>query len=158
MAEKLTPEGPTPEQKLGLDHDLRTPAHPRADRELSLRGILGFGAGVLILAVAAALVCTALLGALTSRLKRQDPPPSPLAEASVPVLPPEPRLQRSPPADMARFRAHELAFLGSYGWVDRKAGIARIPVERAIELTVDGGLSPALTDAPPASSPDGGAP
>lgn len=158
MAEKVTPEGPTPEQKLGLDHDIRTPAHPRGDRELNLPGILGFGAGVLVLAVAAALVCTVLLGAITSRLARRDPPPSPLAEAGVRVLPPEPRLQRSPPADMATFRAHELAILGSYGWVDRDAGIARIPVERAIELTVAPGLSPALTDAPPASSPDGGAP
>jgi hypothetical protein len=28
--------------------------------------------------------------------------------------------------------------LGSYGWVDRKAGVVRIPIERAMELTAQG--------------------
>ena len=30
--------------------------------------------------------------------------------------------------------------LNSYGWVDEKAGVARIPIERAMELTVQRGL------------------
>jgi hypothetical protein len=28
--------------------------------------------------------------------------------------------------------------LGSYGWVDRKAGVVRIPIERAMELSAQG--------------------
>jgi hypothetical protein len=31
--------------------------------------------------------------------------------------------------------------LNSYGWVDKKAGVAHIPIERAMELTVQRGLS-----------------
>jgi hypothetical protein len=30
--------------------------------------------------------------------------------------------------------------LNSYGWVDEKAGVAHIPIERAMELTVQRGL------------------
>jgi len=29
--------------------------------------------------------------------------------------------------------------LGRYGWVDRERGIARIPIERAMDLVADGG-------------------
>jgi hypothetical protein len=33
-------------------------------------------------------------------------------------------------------RAKELAESTTYGWVDKKAGVVRLPIERAIELTV----------------------
>ncbi len=54
--------------------------------------------------------------------------------------PPLPRLQTNPAADLATLRAAEEAELHSYGRVDRKAGVVRIPIERAIELTVERGL------------------
>jgi hypothetical protein len=38
---------------------------------------------------------------------------------------------------VARDRAENAKVLHSYGWVDRKAGIIRVPIERAIELTVE---------------------
>jgi hypothetical protein len=34
------------------------------------------------------------------------------------------------------------AILNSYGWVDKEAGVVRIPIERAIELTLERGLPP----------------
>ncbi|MBI3884812.1 MAG: hypothetical protein HY302_03670 [Opitutae bacterium] len=44
------------------------------------------------------------------------------------------------PADrralLAEHRAKETAAATSYGWVDQKAGIVRLPLDRAIELTV----------------------
>ena len=68
----------------------------------------------------------------------------------------------APPRKTARFpqllemRAAEDAVLQSYGWVDHRAGIARIPIDRAIELVVERGLSasappPASTRTPQAS-------
>jgi DNA-binding GntR family transcriptional regulator len=36
--------------------------------------------------------------------------------------------------------AAETAILHSYGWVDRDAGIVRIPIERAIEILAERGL------------------
>jgi hypothetical protein len=57
---------------------------------------------------------------------------SPLLERG--HLPPEPRLQVSPRRDLQVMRAEEDSVLGSYGWIDRQAGIVRIPIARAMEL------------------------
>ncbi len=62
----------------------------------------------------------------------------PLAESS--ELPPEPRLQETPALDLARFRAKEDETLSTYGWVDRQAGVVRIPIERAMEIVAKEGL------------------
>jgi hypothetical protein len=42
--------------------------------------------------------------------------------------------------------------LGSYGWVDRKAGVVRIPIERAMELSAEG-VRPSATG-PAAPTPE----
>jgi hypothetical protein len=59
--------------------------------------------------------------------------------APVPV-PPAPRLQVDPPADLAALRAAEGAALSRYGWEDRAAGVVRIPIDRALALTAERGL------------------
>ncbi len=51
-----------------------------------------------------------------------------------------PRLQTDPAADLANLRACAEAKLNSYGWVDRSAGVIRIPIDRAIILTAERGL------------------
>lgn len=53
---------------------------------------------------------------------------------------PPPRLQADPAADLANLRASAEAKLDNYGWVDRSAGIIRIPIDRAITLTAERGL------------------
>lgn len=68
---------------------------------------------------------------------RQTHAPSPVrATAQFP----EPRLQAKPAAELEKFRAAEEQQLNSYGWIDRFAGIVRIPIERAMELIVQRGL------------------
>jgi hypothetical protein len=51
-----------------------------------------------------------------------------------------PRLQLAPPEELKKFRAREDAELNTYGWIDRTAGVVRIPVARAIELVLERGL------------------
>ena len=51
-----------------------------------------------------------------------------------------PRLQANAPEDLAEFRQAEEARLHGYGWVDRPAGVIHLPIERAMELTVERGL------------------
>jgi len=51
-----------------------------------------------------------------------------------------PRLQISPADDLAAIHEREQSFLHGYGWVDRKAGIIHIPIERAMQLVVERGL------------------
>src|ERR1051326_5575586 len=55
-------------------------------------------------------------------------------------VPPEPRLQVAPKADLDQRRAAEREHLERYGWVDRDRGIARIPIERAMKLLSERGL------------------
>jgi hypothetical protein len=40
----------------------------------------------------------------------------------------------NPLGEMRRWRDPDQARLHSYGWVDRRAGVARIPIDRAMEL------------------------
>ena len=40
------------------------------------------------------------------------------------------------PEELAQARAEQLGALNSYRWVDEKAGVVAVPVERAMELVV----------------------
>jgi hypothetical protein len=53
-----------------------------------------------------------------------------------------PRLQLSAPADLADFRFREDADLNSYGWINKPQGIARIPIQQAMNLIVERNLLP----------------
>jgi hypothetical protein len=51
-----------------------------------------------------------------------------------------PPLQVNPPNDWRAFREREEAQLNTYGWIDRTAGVVRIPIARAIDLLLEAGL------------------
>jgi len=53
---------------------------------------------------------------------------------------PGPRLQVDPAVDLAVLRQWEDQELSHYGWIDRKAGVVRIPIDRAMDLIVQRGL------------------
>jgi len=59
--------------------------------------------------------------------------------------PPAPNLQMQPFKDVYMLRQGEAERLGSYGWVDKDGGIARIPIDRAMEMLLQRGL-PARSD------------
>ena len=65
-----------------------------------------------------------------------------VASSAQPVSsrPPFPKLQIFPPADLEKFRDHEDAQLNTYGWIDKTAGIVRIPIDRAMDLLAQRGL------------------
>lgn len=132
------------ENHRGVSPDPNQPApeggHERSD--VSISGIVKFGVG---LAIAAALVHVALWGLFRwfqAREVKRDQPVPPIVAASLRRTPPEPRLEPDPLAPRAAAQAREDAILASYGWIDRKAGIARIPIDRAMELLVEKGLPP----------------
>jgi hypothetical protein len=56
------------------------------------------------------------------------------------VLPPAPRLQTTTAADIVELHKKEDEILRNYGWVDRNAGVVRLPIDRAMELIVERGL------------------
>jgi hypothetical protein len=68
---------------------------------------------------------------------RQSAEPAPPRFSDSGVLPPEPRLQVAPAADLERLRSRENEALATYAWIDRDNGVVRIPIEHAMELLVE---------------------
>src|SRR5205823_3522166 len=66
---------------------------------------------------------------------------------------PDPRLQRDPESELAQVQEEQLSRIHSYGWVDRRAGIARIPVDRAMDILARTGLPKVPAPAPVAGAP-----
>ena len=121
--------------------DSGKPGHETDD--VSIRAIVRFGLG---LAVGTAVVSLAMWGLFrffdASQEKHGEKVP-PMVAANLRRTPSGPLLEPDPLAPRLAARAREDAVLGSYGWVDPNAGVARIPVDRAMELLVERGLPPA---------------
>lgn len=107
------------------------------DRDINLKGILGFAGGVVAAIVIAALAMWGMSIALRGQLTDADPAPSVIPQAQQPYEPPGPRLQDEPEHELRVMRAEEEAALNSYAWVDEAAGVAQIPVERAIAILAE---------------------
>jgi hypothetical protein len=118
--------------------DNPTVRHETSD--VNIRGILIFGAGLLVVAVVLHVLVWGLFKYFEAREARRVAPQYPLAAAADTRVPPEPRLQTNPREDLRELRAQEDQILNSYGWVDRNAGVVRIPIEEAMKLTVQRGL------------------
>ncbi len=94
----------------------------------------------LILAVILILIGIGMAGTFYFFGKEQKlgPPATPFENAR--TLPPLPRLQVDPKVELKEYRDSQRDILNSYGWVDRSAGVVRIPVDRAMELVIARGL------------------
>jgi len=106
------------------------------------RDVSGIYVSLFALALAAALalllpLLTWLFGRFEARAQRRDSVQSPLAGDHVP---PEPRLETHPGAELAALRAHEEQELTTYSWIDMRQNVVRLPIDRAIELLAARGL------------------
>lgn len=79
-------------------------------------------------------------------------PASPLAATYGRTEPPAPRLQVDPALDIFDHRKAEKQVLTSYGWVDQKAGVVRIPIDRAMSLLAERGIQAPPAPAAPAAA------
>lgn len=117
------------------------PAGPgHEERDITFRPILWAGAGM---GVVVALIFVLVRWTFVADLAHdaaQSPAANPLAGTYGRQLPPEPRLQTHPIRDLHDLRAAEDVVLNGYGWVDRNAGVVRIPIARAMELLAKRGL------------------
>lgn len=105
--------------------------------------------GLAIILASLATMAGALIGiafglvALFGHIDRASLPPLTVQQTAR-IVPPAPRLQTHPFADLTRLREHEARLLRSYAWVDPAHQRARIPVRRAMQLAIGRSL-----DAPP---------
>ena len=114
--------------------------HEKSD--VSIGPIVKFGIGLAVATVVISVALWGLFELLEAREARRGGPLPPLAAAGLRRTPPEPRLEPDALLPRRRMVAQENAALTTYGWVDRDAGIVRIPIERAMELLVERGLPP----------------
>lgn len=118
----------------------RTNAEGYEKRDANAKGIFVVVAGLL---VSGLIVHFCILGVM-DRLKNTPTPADRFAGERHFVGPAEiknvPHLQLDSAKDLQTFREGEDAELSAYGWIDRTAGVVRIPIDRAMELVLQRGL------------------
>jgi hypothetical protein len=106
-------------------------------RDINLGAVTWTVIGLVISAIAMYVT----VGGLFNLFKRQYPSTSAPSRITTPGrLPSQPRLQTNPAYDLQQFREVESAKLNSYGWIDKSAGVLRIPIDRAMDLLAQRGL------------------
>lgn len=110
------------------------------ERDVALKGPLVFGVAIIAGLLVSFFVVLMTFERFAAREARAQAPLTPLELRAGESQPPEPRLQMDPVAEFHKIRDAEEAILHGYGWVDKNAGIARIPIERAMEIVLDRGL------------------
>ena len=108
-------------------------------RDIDPGRVTRIGVGILAFLLVAMVLSWGLTQSLVAWREAASPPPNPVAARLGTRQPPAPRLQADPRADLEALRARERSTLASYGWVDRDAGVAHIPIDRAIDAIVEEG-------------------
>jgi len=124
--------------------------------QADLRVVLGFLAALALATVIVLLVLWGMFRYFRGKSAERGPLPSPRMYTSPPNVP-QPQLQPDPVADYNLYRLSAKETLDSYGWVDQRAGIARIPIDKAMDLVVERGLpwhAPGTGSAPTAPNPN----
>jgi hypothetical protein len=117
--------------------------------DVNVKGIFTVGAGLAGVTILASIVVWLLVVFFSSREAANPVRDYPLAVTHEQRLPPEPRLQTNPREDLQDLRDEEEKVLDSYGWVDKDAGIVRLPIGEAMRLTVERGLPARPQGTPP---------
>jgi hypothetical protein len=115
------------------------PTTHHEESDVNIRAIFLFTAGLVAVAVVVHLAVWGLF-VLFERRETARAPEFPMAVASEPRVPPAPRLQERPREEFQEHRLQEDAILNGYTWVNREAGLVRIPIAEAMRLTVERGL------------------
>jgi hypothetical protein len=103
-------------------------------RDVNARVILYFVL-VLFLVLAVTLISMRGLFGYFSATQNLGPGASPFDNSR--TLPPTPRLQVEPAADLNQMRQTREEMLNSYGWADKTSGTVRVPIERAMDMLIE---------------------
>ena len=125
---------------MSAPHEPDNPEIAHEESDVNVRAILGFGLALVVAAVIIHVSLWWLQGLYQRQTERAQMQAYPLAAGQQEQLPPSPRLQEHPPQDMRELRDKQQALLNGYGWVNRDAGVARIPIEEAMRIVVERGL------------------
>jgi hypothetical protein len=115
------------------------PKHQHETREAVPRYILYFALGLAVTVVAGFLVSLVTLKYLRTH-QTYPAPQSAISRGRVLPPPGMPQLQAHPEADLQVYLKDQREILDSYGWVNRKNGVVRIPIQRAMNILLQKGL------------------
>lgn len=107
-------------------------------RDISVRAVTWCAVALIV----AAIVIHVALAGLYKVFEHQHPSPDAPSRIAfeTQMIAPQPRLQVEPTKELDHYFAAENQKLNSYGWVDKPAGVVRIPIPRAMDLVVERGL------------------
>jgi hypothetical protein len=118
---------------------LENPDTAHEESDINVRAIIWFVAVLTIIVILTDAAMWGMFRVLAYYETKNDPAVSPLfIPAGRPL--PAPGLQTQPWTDLKKFRADADQHLHSYGWVDEKTGVARIPIEKAKEMLLQKGI------------------
>jgi hypothetical protein len=119
-------------------------------QDLTAQGVFAFLISLAVGGVLVYFVVWGLYQFMDARQRLHQPRQSPLVkqvETDTRIVSPDeitkfpqPRLERNERVEIKDFRLKEEQTLNSYGWVDEKTGVVRIPIERAMQLLAQRGL------------------
>jgi hypothetical protein len=121
------------------EHLLEHGSSGHETRDASIRAIVITGVA---LAIGAAIVCVIVYGIFQFLAEQPvtTARPNPMAETDRQQFPPVPRIEEHPAIELDQLHVEEDHILNTYGWVDKRAGVVRIPIDRAIELQLQRGF------------------
>ncbi|HEV2418587.1 MAG TPA: hypothetical protein VGX94_12345 [Terriglobia bacterium] len=119
------------------------PIHRHEPRDANARSLMWFGVGLLALIIFGYVVTEVTFHYFVGQ-RKVTPPTSLFSKGQ---MPPAPLIQERPGQELQGYLKEQDQILNSYGWVDRKAGVVRIPVSQAMTLLLQKGL-PVRTGAP----------
>ena len=122
---------PAPGDNPGIAHE---------ESDVNVRAIFGFGIALAVLAVIVHVFLWWLQGFYTAQSDRAQTIAFPMAAGQQDQPPPLPRLQADPQQDLRDLVTKQQGQLSRYSWVDKNAGIVRIPIEDAMRMVVQRGL------------------
>lgn len=112
--------------------------NPRYEtRDVTARSMVWSAIGLIALTVVG-LAASAIVMKYFVTVQKLGPPASPFDQTR--TLPPAPRLSVSPVEELRKYEAEERSKLDQYEWIDPSAGTVRIPIERAMELSLEKGF------------------
>ena len=113
------------------------PKHTHETRDANIRNLIIFAICLALMVITGLVVSRGVFQHYASS-QGLGPPASPFE--NVRTLPSGPRLQVTAPQDLKQYEAAQDEILKSSGWVDRQAGIVRIPIDRAMDILLQKGL------------------
>ena len=132
-------------------------------QDLSAQAVFAFLISLVVGGIVVYFVIWGMYHFMDARQKERQHPLSPLVkqvETDTRIVSPDdvkkfpqPRLERNERVEIHDFRLKEEQTLNSYGWIDEKSGVVRIPIERAMQLIAQRGLptTPKAGTVPPSA-------